>query len=449
LPGDAFAIRALDALCAYAARCPMNELGTFGDADACREALRTRRSSNDFGTLAALAREEAAGHVSVDESKAAACLAAIGAATCDGVLGAGALWKLEDCAGATAGRLTDGAACIADGACASGLCVSTGGCAGTCVASKGPGVPCDGDCRPGLFCAVKAGGAKVCQAAPGDGESCEGPCEPGLTCVRDRVMGTSECTVPPTSVDADCEAVRSCGAGLTCVDTSPPPICESNPGDGEQCLDFQFCAAGHVCDAANFPPVCRPVGDGSDDTRCGRDADCDEDLRCHGAPAGFCSPPRAIGAACEANGGVPCVAGAICSSGSCVQLPSTGPCLDLQCAAGFACLGETCGVPPGVGQPCPFGVCGAGAWCDRVNDQLVCIAYTPEVLPGVGSSCAASRRCEEGANCPRLEPQAGAIKCVRLPGKDAACADGRCAPGFACVTGTCRAPTVVTCEVAD
>lgn len=488
---DSFAGRAVAALCDYATRCPLGELGVITDEDACRDIVaRGAAASSDFGSWRALALEEANDAIAIDETNAAACIAAIETAACSDALGRGDLSAITACENAVEGRTAAGGACIASEACASGFCEPTSACEGTCRVPLGEGAPCvGGECDDGLVCAPKPGSGKVCQAFKSVGGACDlVPCEPGLVCARASGGSgggeTPECMLPPSTVGANCAVTGRCGGTLTCVDTRPAPTCVAYPGAGAACLDGYLCTRGHFCDFGTPTPTCAALGDGTNGGVCFSGSDCNAAHWCErGAFSGFCRPRLANGAACEATPEA-CGANLGCigafGSRTCQPLPSSGACADGRCATGFACSSGMCEPIPSAGLPC-LAVdggrfeCESGAYCAVVADALVCATIPrrdepcdsvcddglvcaevggarrcsePTPLPGPGDECVSPGLCADGARCVSEEVTPTTFVCMQRPRLGEACPAGVCAPSLRCESGVCAAPVpAMECSV--
>lgn len=494
--GESFAGRVLDALCEYAQTCPLNELGTIDHEGQCRN-LIARRGLNllarqmlnlpdtEYGTWTAVAKEEEAGRITVNEDKAVLCLAAIRASACTGYLGAGNLDQIPDCVAALTGLREDGDTCIADQACASARCSSqTGACGGTCIEPTAEGESCGGDeCARGLVCRANSGGNNVCQPPFALGEQC-GQCEPGLLCLHNPTENKFLCSVPPSTQGADCSEVKACGGGFTCIDTRPLAICVASPGDGLPC-ENERCAPNHFCDSSPGGRTCRALGDGSVGSRCRNIDDCDSGKVCeanNGWGSGTCQEPLATGASCEASPNK-CADGFRCQgtqdARTCQALPTSGACFDEGngglCGAGASCINGVCEVLPTAGQDClermgPGGYrhyCAQGTMCDFQSNPKVCVA-----LPGdgeacnnfgqcafglyctdnvcrppagpvedtgakVGESCGPEIACIQGARCPYEPLTSTSIVCSSGGRRGESCATRGCATGYVCASEAC------------
>lgn len=261
----------------------------------------------------------ASGRVQYSAASAAACLAAIQAAPCDGLEHALALTPA--CATLLAGTVAPGGACAVDEECAAGTCVTTAECSGTCAAFLAAGAPCTAaaaDCAPPLFCDVDGSGTCVANAPGAAGQAC-GPgelsCEPGLFCDAGR-----------------CRAKLAGGASCLAVIGAAYP-----------------CAANTFCHADSYLTPTRAE----------------------------CVPWVGAGAACGEWIGN-CGPGLNCVSGSCVAEPVIGePCsATVTCLVGSWCDAGTCAAPKPLGAPCTrYDQCGAAAYCDGQTGTCVAETY--------------------------------------------------------------------------
>lgn len=108
------------------------------------------------------------------------------------------------------------------------------------------------------------------------------------------------------------------------------------------------------------------------------------------------------------------------------------PCNDTPCAEGMVCnvfdADGICELLPNAGEPCPYGECGSGAFCDQPDPMdpsiTVCVALVAD-----GEPCSGHRQCETG-HCP-------VGRCAPMPLRDQPCPAGACGAGLQCVEGVC------------
>jgi hypothetical protein len=195
-------------------------------------------------------------------------------------------------AGVCTARIATGAACAADGECASGMCetfgaasICTEACAESCAASelvcfdglctpsafcmdgRGPGCPvtsCD-DCHEDAAC-VEEGGTVTCvcdEGYSGSGLVCEeddecalgtDDCDPNASCTN--TEGSFTCACPSgftdtvgdgracTDIDECALETDDCHALATCTNTPGSFTCEcrTSAGDGRACTLYRSCA---------------------------------------------------------------------------------------------------------------------------------------------------------------------------------------------------------------
>jgi hypothetical protein len=145
-------------------------------------------------------------------------------------------------------------------------------------------------------------------------------------------------------------------------------------------------------------------------------------------------------------GGEPCSASTQCQSGFC-GFPLLGTDADGGTGDGGLPAGA-CGVcvtPAAVGQPCPYGLCGAGASCqqDLTSAQNRCAADVPGGPQGAcgqaTGACQGNLWCDhDGGLCEPAPPSVGAGATC---GDSAGNVTSPCKPGLYCgSTGTCTAP---------
>jgi hypothetical protein len=295
------------------------------------------------GACAAVQESVSAGRAGFDRAKADACVAAIGAASCD-MSGYFEYSHPSDaeCAGVFTGTLAPGAACRNAFECANGVCMqassSSGSpiCPGTCVAYLTAGQECGlsaiaagtTTCAPGLLCVPDASLVNRCQAftALAVGEACGagGFCGPGLYC------NTSSMTCVAQQTSGPC--TYSCSSPVDCA---PGEVC------GTMCLAGNECAAGTACtpDASGTTAQCMQIV----------------------LPGGSCAA------------GQPCALGTHCDGATCVLNPVVGePCSTGFCIGGY-CDGTTCRAPKPDGSSCVPGECGMHSSCtNSVCESFVC-----------------------------------------------------------------------------
>ncbi len=247
-----------------------------------------------------------------------------------------------------------------------GLCVSTGGCEGTCVAlgagDLGLEEPCtdDGQCATGACIDPGDGERRCLQRCQGDA----GQCAAGEVCAA---------------------GAGGCGA---CVDES---LVSGPRGFGERCGNDGDCASG-LCVA----DVCT--------RECANDLDCSGTFHCVGSVCRS-GPVGDQGDLCSRDGD--CLTGRDCvGDPSVCAIPCTGPCpeegftcTDGHCLPDLAVLGEACAMD----AECFDGLCVDGA-CAR--------------------ECGVSGGCPEGLECARDD--AGRATC-RAP-SGGGCSAGHGAP---------------------
>ena len=272
------------------------------------------------GSCAGMDAFVAAGRIRYSPADAAACVAAIAAAPCDGV--DQVLLLTPACTALVTGTVAPGGACALTEECAGGTCDTTATCSGTCAEYLPAGADCTTssvDCASGLLCDWNGGGTCV-PPAPGRAGQ---PCGPG---------------------DLLCQPGLFCDGG----------ICHAKLPAGASCL-----AA-----SASDPYPCAP------------------DTSCHANS--YYSPTRAecvpwVGAAAACGEWIgSCGPGLNCVAGACTPEPTVGePCsLTVPCLLGSWCdLGTgTCTAPKAPGSSCTrFDECGPAGYCDPTN---ICVADT-------------------------------------------------------------------------
>ncbi len=368
------------------------------------------------------------------------------------------------CDGAGRCVLPEGSACGASGECASGWCVD-----GVCCASASCPGPCRSCAVAGLEgdCALVPRGLDPSQACPGD-ELCDGegscvrldgaPCGSGASCLsghcRDGLCCAEACDGPcrrcDGAVPGECVAVTSgedpdtCRGGLACDGGG---VCRSALGRG--CGSDGGCVTGvcsdGVCCTERCDGVCLRC-DGGEPGRCVEVAGVEDRDTC--ASDSTCDAKGE----CKPKSGQPCVSGAECSSGFCID----GLCCDGACdgaceACDLAGAEGSCSAVPAGSDP--DAECASGERCDGAGacllvDGAACRA-SAECL---GGSCVDEVCCAD-AECP------GTCRSCAVPGVEGRCAfftrgsdpEAECEGAAACDgSGGCAANEGSTCaEGAD
>jgi hypothetical protein len=293
-------------------------------------------------------------------------------------------------------KLTVGAACGSESACASGFCVDgfccESACQGTCTAcAMSKTGRMDGLCRP-----VSAGTDpdRECMA------------EPTSTCGRTgRCNGAGACALHP--------AGTACGTSACLGHTyTPTPRCDGM-GTCETRSD-RPCDGGFTCASST---TCR--------TRCTTSTDCVRGAFCDTSD-NRCKTIRPLGATCSASlGGADCVSGR-CVDGVCCENACNGTCM--------ACAQVKTGQANGRCAPVRNGT-------DPDNE---CSREDP-------STCGRDGQCDGAGACRKYPDgtQCASVCCRRGPGGTkpcaAFCSAGACdrdnpTPGEACGVGTCCCP---------
>jgi len=291
--------------------------------------------------------------------------------------------------------MANGAACVHDSECESGICSDhvccNRRCIEECMACDLPGS--EGQCLPapdGYFCPDfnKCDGMEVCQG---------GVCteSPDLDCDDNRV-----CTID------------SCEPSIGCIHEPVP--------DGTSCSDNDICNGVETCQSG----VCRATGalDCDDGDPCTFDS-------CH--PVDGCQHTQAPdGTSCgdnnDCNGTEVCVSG-VCQPGSGAVCDDGNPCTDDQCIPGTGCVYTS--YPNGT--PCDDGdICTTGETCSS------------GVCTGTRVSCDDNNSCTEDS----CDPVAGCLHTAMADGT--ACGGGMCGQAV-CMGGLCQPVDGVSCEDYD
>lgn len=321
---------------------------------------------------------------------------------------------------------------------------------GTRLLPAGPGEAC----ATNLDCA-----AGVCSLATCCDRKCEGPCEAcGDGTCDPKGEGASCGTVAGAvclGVDCKIPAGQPCGAAPDCHDGFCEPKLDAASATERVCCT-ETCAEGQGCNPAG--KCARPrlqtgapcAGPG--DTSCADGLECKE---CLGSTQRQCTPEDECCNGC--GGGFECIAGACqCKlvdffdcNGTCIEVcpsdqecqPDAGQCgcrdpsltlcdrvcVDTQsdeancgacgnaCDDGASCNGGACAAP-GVGEPCPDGVCEEGGFCsngvccadgcetacEAVPADEACTAPPTASAPENGGACGADGQCPALVErCPR------------------------------------------------
>ena len=290
---DDLGSRVVDAVCQQYVRC-----GVFTNQSFCAATFRIHEQD-----IVAAVKD---GTVKYDGGKAADCLAAFSADTCDPTTHEARV-EPQACKDTFKGTVADGGACEVNEQCVSQSCnlqsCSMACCPGTCAptpaAPAAIGQPCTGACADGAFC--KSG---TCAALLAAGTTCQSDsdCDYGLACVG--ATGAEKCAAAPS-------------AGQACVShygSSTPSSCivEGLTCDTTAMKCVAFLDSGATCSAQG--PQCK------------QDLACDPTTsKCGALPAvgQSCSGSCAVGAFCDFSGTGKCVAvlpdGQACTSDEACQ----------------------------------------------------------------------------------------------------------------------------------
>ena len=281
------------------------------------------------------------------------------------------------------GASVEGAACLRDFECVSGMCRG-GECLGACA---------DGRCPADQLCRGFPHGAF--------------------------------CTHLPAPRGAECYADVECAAELECTAGRCLPACDGGrcpdeatcPPDSVRCAPDcdrdADCAPGFVCQRHDgTAPYCAPRGELPLHGPCARGPECRSGL-CHGGRCTADCPACNVGSGGAAEG-IPCAA-------------------DGECASGL-CVGGLCA------RTCPESGCGVGRSCAFLGDARVCVptcvagnlACPPDLYCVVdaaeGLMCrgprdgrAAGGECQTEMDCAAEAPVCRQGRCRALCDQDAAC----------------------------
>lgn len=167
-----------------------------------------------------------------------------------------------------------------------------------------------------------------------EGQSCETTLEIGDDCVQGALCENGTCVSDPTTTlpdpgeECDTQFLSLCDGGAICLDVDgdgpEPSVCTVLPGSGETCFGaLDLCGEGLACNQAD--KACEPAPG-------------------EGEPCADVVLDR-------------CGANLVCNQDVCVALPTLGePCVNNQCADGFACENDqcvesaalSCGYAPGI-----------------------------------------------------------------------------------------------------
>ncbi len=306
---DQYAAQIESDYCSYLVRC-----GLFPDVATCESANHGVDFAPDPSTTAAIDM----GRIAFDGTKAASCLAAFTASSCDQTMTRG---TPAACTNIVSGTVGSGGECALDAECISQACevpnCTMACCQGTCAGGTAPselatGMPCstDDECVSGDFCDSQmgacepfhaagsacndsfacalgyacAGAPEACMTLPGTGSACPNSacanigdhCGSAGICVHDGLPGdacttnadcspfflcdttTMQCAQGP-GIGSSCEATQCFDANTYCTSEtgSASPVCAPAGSDGAPCNFTDQCLSGH-CDgsACDTPAVC-------------------------------------------------------------------------------------------------------------------------------------------------------------------------------------------------
>ena len=253
-------------------------------------------------------------------------------------------------------------------------------------------------------------GEALAACLEGLGASCAG----SGYCLQDAATGPKKAG-EACAQDAECRPSGFCDG----LDSACPGTCRAYALTGEacsdpsRCADELFCAKDGKC--APRPEAGQPCGEGH---ACAEGLDCNE---------GTCHTREELLSSCAHGAGEWCVV----SGGSC----SSSSLGDMKCNVTFSLylgLGASC--DPSSNED---GELADGAMARRCQGELVCDGDTKKcVAPlAAGTACQGKEwMCGTAQLC-----DAATHTCTDLPAEGKAC-DKACAPPFACVEGTCKAP---------
>jgi len=325
------------------------------------------------------------------------------------------------------------------------------------------GLPCEGDCGPGItecvagqiVCAGVGTGMPEecngldddCNGVTDDGLPTMGPCDEGgalclpglITCVDGEYMCVGGSPGEPETCDCldnDCDGETDNGAGLCGPEGAclPAPHCRC----AQPCAPGEFpCPAGLICETDFCVPdpcanvsctpttevcldgACVPICETVDDCFAPRvcrpsDGECVED-NCNGFPER-------------------CAEGQFCVDGECVDDPCTGvACAQNEFCRGGECVKSCAEVTCAEGQTCDAGDCKDDP-CGKVEcpDNQVC---QPETRECIHDPCTA-RVCPSGETCHSTSGD-----CIPDP-----CLGVQCPDGEVCDGGNCWTPEQLSGE---
>jgi hypothetical protein len=330
------------------------------------------------------------GFSTVNETAAAACLAAIAKATCDEL----AADDLGDaCSTVLTGHVANGHYCRIDDDCtesSQNFCKFEFGtaCGSRCAPRAKAGDPCSDVCTTDTYCASIPTGNR-CSPLVTEGKDCGGgECAAGLFCQR---------TGEPSG------KCRRITAGLACAGTWQCPgsyACLVPAG-----ASVGVCGPGHA-----LAEACRVLESGGV-----VDSDCAPGLRCLPGAGGklTCTLGHEVGESCAIPDGVT-VAGEPCRVGYCKD----------------GVKGLVCTARRQLAQPCSDdNPCDTGLACDGT-----CVPA--EIASGGVCGGVEERKCEQGTFCKSATPGAAGV-CAPLRPEGESCLLEECAPPGDCQNNVC------------
>jgi len=266
VPVDMIATSYKDALCKHLVMC-----GSFADQPTCLAANVPSNFTVDPNEVAAVL----AGKMYYDGGKAAACFAAIAAATCDRT-DLDSRTTPKACTALFRGAEKAGGACAFDTECISNTCSRTCGeltcCQGTCVGDTPPQTLAD---------------AQI-------GESCNFN---GRVCVQGAYCDTTGTCAALKPANVACNSQSECDYGLYCTG-SPTQTCKTLPTTGQPCApDYQCRNEGEYCSSTT--QMCTKVG--LPGATCNSSSECSSYDRCD-FTAMTCTTYPSVGQSCSAVG---------------------------------------------------------------------------------------------------------------------------------------------------